>query len=75
MNTEMYCPTSTTTRRSPALAAAGVLLGALLLLAGCGRTTKSAEAAEAGFFTGYEIGDEQDRAKIREERPGYRRYE
>ncbi len=48
---------------------------ALLLLGGCGRAMRSAEAAETAFFTGYEIGDEQDRAKIREARPGYRRYE
>ena len=67
--------TSTTTRRSPALAAAGVLLGALLLPAGCARSTKSAEAAEDGFFTGFEIGNEQDRAQVREDRPGYRPYE
>jgi len=64
-----------TTRRSPALAVTGVLLGALLLLAGCARPTKSAEAAQNGFFTGYEIGNEQDRAQLREERPGYRSYE
>ena len=34
-----------------------------------------ARAVRDRFFTGYEIGDEQDRAKIREARPGYRRYE
>ena len=71
----MDCLTKTTTRRSPALADAGVLLGALLLLGGCSRTTRSGEAAEPGFFTGYEIGNEKDRAAVREERPGYQRYE
>ncbi len=54
---------------------AASLLIAAVSLGGCSRQTKSGEDTGTGFFTGYEIGDEQDRAEVRKDRPDYRRYE
>ena len=47
-----------------------LVAGALALFAGCSRTTKSGEATGTGLFTGYELGNSQEQAQIRDERPG-----
>ncbi|MHC4217585.1 MAG: hypothetical protein ACYSU7_03930 [Planctomycetota bacterium] len=52
-----------------------VLVLALAALAGCSRKGTTGESTNTGFFTGYELGNEQDQTNIREERPGYQRYE
>ena len=52
-----------------------VVLVGVALLCGCSRTTRYGEATGAGVLTGYEIGNEQDRAAVRKDRPGYRRHE
>lgn len=50
-------------------AAAAACLGA------CSGQPKQEKPEETGLFTGYEIGNPQDMAEIRKDRPDYRPYE
>ena len=52
-----------------------VLLAAAVTLTGCSRKGVSGQETDTGFFTGYEMGNEQDQAEVRQERPGYRPHE
>ena len=58
-------------RRSAEL---GVLVVAVLL-AGCSKTTKSGAETGTGVLTGYELGNPDDFADVRESRPDFQRYE
>jgi hypothetical protein len=53
---------------------ATVLLSATVL-AGCSGKGGSGQGPETGFFTGFEVGNEDDQAEIRKDRPGYRPHE
>ncbi len=61
------------TRRLPVVAAVTLLLA--FSLAGCGVSSKTGEASNTGILTGYEIGNQQDIADTRKERPDYRPFE
>ncbi len=63
------------TRRTITTCLGLALLLAAATLIGCSRKGVSGEKTDTGFFTGYEIGNEQDQAEIRQERPGYRPHE
>jgi hypothetical protein len=57
-----------------------VFLGLLLVVAAgalgsCSRKGTTGQRTETGFFTGYELGNEQDQAEIRKDRPEYRPHE
>ena len=53
-----------------------VLVLALAVLVGCSRKGTSGESTNTGFFTGYELGNEQDQVDVRKERPHtFRQYE
>ncbi len=52
-----------------------VVLVGVAMLCGCSRTTRYGEATGTGLLTGYEIGNEQDKAAVRKDRPGYKRHE
>jgi hypothetical protein len=52
-----------------------VLLLAAAALTGCSKKGVSDQKTDTGFFTGYEIGNEADRAETRKDRPDYRPYE
>ena len=51
------------------------LILAAAMLTGCSRKGVSGQQTDTGFFTGYEIGNEQDQAEIRQDRPDYRPFE
>jgi hypothetical protein len=63
------------TRRTIPVCLGMVLVLAAVALPGCSRKGVSGENTETGFFTGYEMGNEQDQTEVRQERPGYRPYE
>ncbi len=63
------------TRRTITTCLGLALLLAAATLIGCSRKGTSGQKTDTGFFTGYEIGNEQDQAEIRQERPGYRPHE
>ncbi len=63
------------TRRTITTCLGLALLLAAATLTGCSRKGTSGQKTDTGFFTGYEIGNEQDQAEIRQERPGYRPHE
>ncbi|MHC5008944.1 MAG: hypothetical protein ACYTGF_16480 [Planctomycetota bacterium] len=62
-------------RRTITICVGVALLLAAVTLAGCSRKGTSGEKTDTGFFTGYEMGNEQDQKEVRQERPGYRPYE
>ena len=63
------------TRRTITTCLGLALLLAAATLTGCSRKGTSGEKTDTGFFTGYEMGNEQDQKEVREDRPGYRPYE
>ncbi|MHC4127023.1 MAG: hypothetical protein ACYSWT_05010 [Planctomycetota bacterium] len=63
------------TRRTITVCLGLALLLAAAALAGCSRKGTSGQKTDTGFFTGYEMGNEQDQAEIRKDRPGYRPHE
>jgi hypothetical protein len=58
--------------RRRVVAALVVLLAAVSV--GCNKSAKSGEA-DTGILTGYELGNQQDFADQRRERPGYRDFD
>jgi hypothetical protein len=42
---------------------------------GCSKKGVSEQQTDTGFFTGYEIGNQEDRAETRKDRPDYRPFE
>ena len=63
------------TRRTITTCLGLALLLAAATLIGCSRTGVSEDKTGTGFFTGYEMGNEQDQTEVRQERPGHRSYE
>ncbi|MHC4082846.1 MAG: hypothetical protein ACYS15_08820 [Planctomycetota bacterium] len=63
------------TRRTITTCLGLALLLAAATLTGCSRKGVSGEKTDTGFFTGYEMGNEQDQTEVRQERPGYRPHE
>jgi hypothetical protein len=63
------------TRRTITTCLGLALLLAAAALTGCSRKGTSGQRTDTGFFTGYEMGNEQDQAEIRQDRPDYRPFE
>ena len=70
----MKNPSNETDGKGPRMTVYVVLVG-VTMLCGCSRTTRYGEPTGTGLLTGYQIGNEQDKAAVRKDRPDYRRHE